>query len=830
MLSKPRKRNIHSSRKDTRKAAREQKKAPRHGPPPNKRQKTEHRFNESKRLPISRTLDPQPASQPKSILKKPKASRHAVPTTEEQKEREAKKITKTVQQKLDEDDEEIAALESKLGLKKRKKLPKAFEEDGLTELLEGLDDDLFENEVSKRRDRTEGDEWLEGKRKAAHKAALRKGSHVPRSEDANKQSDGNLEDDPDSEMLLDDSEPMESGSEHYSDNSNDEMNPSGSDGRVEDDFDGFQSEDEDVRPKPRVRENPYVAPVPKGQAPLGKYIPPSLRKPSDSDTEAFLRLRRQTQGLVNRLTEANMLSILSDVEKLYRENARQHVTDVLVDILLTAICEPTSLPETLIILHAGFIAALYKVIGTDFGAQVVQRIVELFDQLYAQLQTSSNASAPSPDASKETSNLIALLCAIYNFQVVGSNIIFDYIKMLLGALTEFNAELLLRIIRASGPQLRQDSPSSLKDIVTMLRPAVASIGEENLSVRTKFMIEAINDVKNNRVKTGVAASAVNSEHIIRMKKTLGSLNSRNIKGSEPLRIGLQDIKDSDKKGKWWLVGASWSGNTNADADELTSKNLKTPVKDRKQQTSDVDTSDLFQLAREQRMNTDIRRSIFISLISATDYQDAYLRMMRLKLKKAQELEVPKVVLHCAGAEQGYNPYYTLIAKKLCGDRRIKMAFQFCLWDLFRRMGESNDDDDDPGDDDEDLDTRHIVNLAKMFGSLVAEAALGLSILKHLNLSSLQPKTMIFVEVMFITLFIQSQRQADGDRDEKAIINIISRAKENPQLIVGLQYFLKKAIRKTEIAGSKVDRGTVRWACKVALTTLDTLGAVDTLQE
>src|SRR5437773_7095137 len=130
------------------------------------------------------------------------------------------------------------------------------------------------------------------------------------------------------------------------------------------------------------------------------------------------------------------------------------------------------------------------------------------------------------------------------------------------------------------------------------------------------------------------------------------------------------------------------------------------------------------------MNTDIRRAIFVTIMSASDYEDAHLRLRKLKLKKVQEFEIPKVLIHCVGAEKAYNPYYTLIAKKVCGDRRLKTAFQYCLWDLFKRMGESNEDEDGIEEDEGSLDTRHIVNLAKMFGTLIVEGVLGLGVLKN----------------------------------------------------------------------------------------------------
>jgi nucleolar MIF4G domain-containing protein 1 len=747
-------------------------------------------------------------------------------------------ISKALKRKLAEDDEEIAALEKKLGLKGKKGLPQSFKDDGLDELLEGLDDEQIPEVVRKKKRKTEGDEWLDKKRREARKLA--EGKSVKADEEDAEESghelleEGDEADDDDgvSDMSLD-------GPEFPDDVSEEDESQLGDREAVLDldsDFDGFGSDDDDddgdveqdaAPPPKRVRENPYVAPT-VNDVPAEKYIPPSLRKPASSDSEALVRLRRRTQGLINRLTEANLISILADIEQLYRDNPRQHVTSTLVDVMLTSVCEPTSLPDTLIILPAGFMAAIYKIIGTDFGAQVVQRIVELFDEHYTRATPAGQdgPAAAASDSSKETSNLIMLLSEIYNFQVVGSNLIFDYVRQFLGKLSELNAELLLKIIRTSGPQLRQDDPSSLKDIVAMLRPAVASAGEDNISVRTKFMIETINDLKNNKMKTGAVASAVTSEHTIRMKKILGSLNTRNIKGTEPLRIGLQDIRESDKKGKWWLVGASWSGNASDRGDNLSTVESinKTMLP-----LEDAGTSDLVELAREQRMNTDIRRVIFVTIMSASDYQDAYLRLMKLKLKKVQEYEIPKVLIHCAGAEKCYNPYYTLIAKKTCGDRRLKIAFQFCLWDLFKKMGESDDIDGIPEDDeDEDsLDMRHIVNLAKMFGTLIAEGGLGLGVFKNLHFNYLQPRTKTFMEIIFITIFLQSQKQSKVKRDEQAVVNVFAKAKDTPSVVRGLQYFLKKNVSKTDIAGGKDEKATVKWACKVAGDTLEALIAIGT---
>ena len=737
-----------------------------------------------------------------------------------------------MKQKLDEDDEEIAALEKKLGLKGKKKLPQAFKDDGLDELLDGLDNGEDSDIQQGKKRKAEEDDWLDQKRRKARKVFTSREVDLMNEDELedvvvegeiSEEGDEAANNDGASDMSLDGPEfPDDVSEEDHSQLGNEEEEFD-----VENDFDGFDSdEDEDsVPPAPRVRENPYVAPTIGGS--VQKYTPPSLREPSSSDSEVLIRLRRQTQGLVNRLTEANLISILGEIEKLYRDNARQHVTSTLVDLLLTSVCVPTSLPDTLIILPAGFIAAIYKIIGTDFGAQVIQRVVESFDEHYerAAAATQDGPGSATTDSSKETSNLIMLLSEMYNFQVVGSNLIFDYIRLFLGKLSELNAELLLKVIRTSGPQLRSDDPSSLKDIVSMLRPAVAAVGEENISVRTKFMIETINDLKNNKMKTGGVASAVASEHTIRMKKTLGTLNSRSIKGSEPLRIGLKDIQESDKMGKWWLVGARWSGPSAEEKLDTADSSGR-----RKGLPEESGTSDLIQLAREQRMNTDVRRAVFIAIMSASDYLDAHLRLTKLNLKKKQEYEIPKVLIHCAGAEKAYNPYYTLIAKRLCGEHKLKKSFQFSLWDLFRRMGESDDDDDALEDDEDDLDMRHLVNLAKMFGSLIVEGGLTIAVLNKLSLTYLQAKTKTFLEVMFITILLQSQKQSKTTRDEEAVVNVFLKAKGSPQLVRGLQYFLKRTVAKTDIAGGKEEKETVKWACKVVADTLEALVALETVED
>jgi nucleolar MIF4G domain-containing protein 1 len=687
------------------------------------------------------------------------------------------KSSKSFRDRAAQDDADIAALEKKLGVR-AKRLPKSFDEDGLADLLEGIG-----SVDESRKRKIEELDWLERKRRR---------TLAEDDSDQDCEAFETEEDDGSDDSLL------EEGSEDFESD--------------KEDFFGFASADDDPAEQPAVRkrENPYVAPTSTIGNHTTKYIPPSLRKSTASENESLHRLQRQMQGQLNKLSEANLLSILAETEMFYQNHARQDVTSTLIDLLISLFCDPSVLQNTFVILHASFVAAVYKVVGTDFGAEFVSRLVHRFEHFHQPYETATG---------KQSVNLISILAHLYTFQVISSNLVFDHIRILLETLSETNAELLLRIVRDAGPQLRQDDPSALKDIVLLMQNSVLKAQAEGMtiSVRTKFMIETITDLKNNKLRPELASSGVAGEHVTRMRKVLGTLNNRNIRASEPLRIGLDDVRNADKRGKWWLVGASWKEQDKAS--DMAPVGSTGDVNGRSV-TLDGEESDLLGLARQHRMNTVVRRAIFIAIMSANDYRDAHLRLLKLRLKKSQQQEIPRVLMHCIGAEERYNPYYTLIAKTLCADKRSKMAFQFSLWDFFERIGENATDlDDDAEDDGTEVELKEIVNTARMFGSLVADGSLSLGILKTLSLPALKEKAMTFVEILLIVVISQSQQGAERARDEDALAKIFARCKDTPQVTGALRHFLKRVVRHSELTSSKAEARLVKWGCEVAIDTL-----------
>lgn len=253
------------------------------------------------------------------------------------------------------------------------------------------------------------------------------------------------------------------------------------------------------------------------------------------------------------------------------------------------------------------------------------------------------------------------------------------------------------------------------------------------------MIDTINDLKNNRLKAGVALSEMTAEHLSKMKRSLGSLSGRSsLKGTEPLRFGLSDLRNADKKGKWWLVGASWKGRDIDEADQASLDHVGETGEDIDTKNDDFLIplpSDLVQLARQNGMATPIRRAIFVTLISSADYMDAQKRLIKLNLTRAQELEIPRVMLHCVSKEQMFNPYYSLIAKEQCRtNKKIGKAFGFAALGLFTKLGASElavDDNDAYIDTNagDDVELNAVVQWAKFYAELILSGHISISIIK-----------------------------------------------------------------------------------------------------
>lgn len=590
------------------------------------------------------------------------------------------------------------------------------------------------------------------------------------------------------------------------------------------------SEDEE----PRQKENPFVAPTTENEvleeqseSQPTKYIPPALRRKlameNSGMSEEVLALQKSIKGPINKLSESNVGSIVNEINGLFLNNPRQLVNENLTSIILDGIIQQGRLLDTFVYLHATLVVALYRLQGVDFGAYFIQTLIEKFESLRS-----------DQSKGKETLNLSSLLSAVYAFQLVSSKLLYDVIRSLIEELSEPNAEILLKIVRNSGNQMRSDDPSALKEIVLQISKKSASLPKESVSMRMQFLVETITSLKNNKMK---AQNEDTHQLTIRLKKFLGTFTSN--KFADPIQVSLQDIREVNTKGKWWLVGSAWKGNdSNNEQNSLVNSDVMNDILDNAE-------PNWLELARAQRMNTDIRRAIFISIMSANDFMDAVTKLDKLALKKVQEREIPRILIHCAVVEPSWNPYYGILASKLCDSHSLRKTFQFMLWDLVKSFEGANGDDSDDedmfygfDDDQEDDDKlKKILNLGRLFGHMFAEGSLALHALRTVNFVAASPDNKLFMEVVLVTFLDQIAKKSQvnsvgvglmGSKksmseqkfDDRVLIERLLKAKEQPALLQGIQHFIGKRLRNSDFITGKKQRKRIEWGVNAMSDIID----------
>ncbi|KAJ4494884.1 hypothetical protein C8J55DRAFT_466030 [Lentinula edodes] len=570
-------------------------------------------------------------------------------------------------------------------------------------------------------------------------------------------------------------------------------------------------------------------------APTTRYVPPHLRvKDETNGSEEQIRLIRQIKGFLNRMSEQNISSILDSIEETYR-NFRRHgkyVTSTITTLIIDSISSHSILLDSYVVLHAAFVSSLHKIVGVEFAAYFIQHVVLSYEQHIATL---SSHEENVEDKGKEASNLVVLLSELYNFQVISCVLIFDIIRTLLkDEVHEFQVELLLKLVRNSGQQLRADDPLALKDIIQIVQDKIDK-QEDALSSRTRFMLETLHNLKVNKVKR-LGTQNQGGEAVERMKKFLVGINKkRHVLAHEPLRVTLDDLHSAETKGKWWLVGAAWGGDPLVDRQQ---GNGQAAAPNPTQNGDNTTSSALLKLAKEHGMNTDIRRSIFVVLMSSDDYVDACERLSQLNLTEVQQREIVRVVLHCCGNEKVYNPYYVLVCQHLCTiSHSYKITLQYCLWDFFRDLGETNVGGaevikglQEGGGDNfgvKSISSTRIKNIAKAYAWWIAKDSVTLAVLKPIDFTMLKSQTQMFLQQLFIYLFLSSQSKSplisantSSSRNRSSIEEVFIKASRLQTLAMGLVFFLSKRLSLAE--NDEVDQDIaklVKWGTEIAKDTL-----------
>ncbi|XP_020791356.1 nucleolar MIF4G domain-containing protein 1 [Boleophthalmus pectinirostris] len=664
--------------------------------------------------------------------------------------KKAKKTTKlqeTRKQALleanEQEDREIKKLERSLGLNKRKNkksLPQSFVADGLDYILGVLDSGSSGAAMYN----SEDDMDMAKDNFSKLEEEDNEGSDDEQQINSNEEEDpGSFNDENDS---LDESLDEDMGGEES------EGDQEETDGEERDELMAFGAEDEVETTGFEMMEENTETPS------TSKYIPPHLRNMGDGKRKAELeKLKRNIKGLVNRLSEPNIASISGQLEEMYMSCSRKDMNDTLTEVLLAACVTPSVMPDRFLMEHVLLVSVLHHAVGLEVGAHFLETVVRMFDGIYK-----------SPCEGKECDNLIAIIAHLYNFQVVHSLLIFDILKLLVHAFTEKDIELVLFVLRNVGFALRKDDALALKDLISEAQRKATDVGTKfKDQTRVRFMLETMLALKNNDMRK---IPGYDPEPVERLRKLQRTLISRSASGSDmKLRVSLACLLRAEQVGRWWIVGSSWSGAPMISNDGIATMK-ETPFVGQF-------SAKVLELARNQRMNTEVRRNIFCVLMTSEDYLDAFEKLMRMGLKDKQEREIVHVLMDCCLQEKTFNAFYAVLGEKFCAhDRRFQMTFQFSIWDKFKELN--------------NLSNSTFNNLVQLITCFLQRKCLPLSVLKVIEFGELDKPKVRFLRQMLIKLLKETEPE-----DLTSIFGKISGISKLGMLREGLKLFISHFVLK-----------------------------------
>lgn len=216
--------------------------------------------------------------------------------------------------------------------------------------------------------------------------------------------------------------------------------------------------------------------------------------------------------------------------------------------------------------------------------------------------------------------------------------------------------------------------------------------------RARLMLDMVIDLKNNKRVVGAGAGGVGGAEggdQWGFPSALGKwLKSSAAVGDAAVALRAltyERLRDaSAHKGQWWLPEAA--GTEAWFAARAAQGALDRQASATAAAAAAAEGAELLEKAKGLRMNTEVRRAIFCVVMGAEDFADALERLLRLPLAEKQDREVPRVLLECCLQEKAYNPYYEVLASKLCErQKKYRLTLQLCVWDQIREIAPTEND-------------------------------------------------------------------------------------------------------------------------------------------
>ncbi|KAG5113346.1 hypothetical protein JHK82_036615 [Glycine max] len=453
----------------------------------------------------------------------------------------------------------------------------------------------------------------------------------------------------------------------------------------------------------------------------GVYIPPfkmamMMKEVQDKSSVEYQRLtwdalRKSINGLVNKVNATNIKNIIPE---LFAENLIRGRGLFCRSCMKSQMASPG---------FTDVFAALVAVVNTKFpevGDLLLRRIVLQLKRAYKRNDKPQLLAA------------VKFIAHLVNQQAAHEIIALELLTVLLEKPTDDSVEVAVGFVTECGSILQDLSPKGLHGIFERFR---GILHEGEIDKRVQFLIEGLFAIRKAKFQGYPAVrpelDLVEQEDQITHEVSL----DEEIDPEISLDIFKPDPNFLENEKRYEELKKSMLGEESEDDEEGLDAESDDDDED---DDSDEEDEEEMQIKDETETNlVNLRRTIYLTIMSSVDFEEAGHKLLKIKLEPGQEMELCIMLLECCSQERTYLRYYGLLGQRFCMINKVHQEnFEKCFVQQYSMIHR--------------LETNKLRNVAKFFAHLLGTDALPWHVLSYIRLTEedTTSSSRIFIKILF----------------------------------------------------------------------------------
>ncbi|XP_022985613.1 pre-mRNA-splicing factor CWC22 homolog [Cucurbita maxima] len=454
----------------------------------------------------------------------------------------------------------------------------------------------------------------------------------------------------------------------------------------------------------------------------GVYIPPfklarMMKEVEDKSSIEYQRLtwdalRKSINGLVNKVNATNIKNIITE---LFAENLIRGRGLFCRSCMKSQMASPG---------FTDVFAALVAVVNTKFpevGDLLLRRIILQLKRAYKRNDKPQLLAA------------VKFVAHLVNQLVAHEIIALELLTVLLENPTDDSVEVAVGFVTECGSILNDLSPKGLHGIFERFR---GILHEGEIDKRVQFLIEGLFAIRKAKFEGYPAVrpelDLVEQEdqltHEVSLQEEIDPEIALDIFKSDPNFLENEKRYEDLKKNILGEESEDEEDRSDAGSDEDEEEEDESEEEDEEQMLINDET---------ETNLVNLRRTIYLTIMSSVDFEEAGHKLLKIKLEPGQEIELCVMLLECCSQERTYLRYYGLLGQRFCKINKVHQEnFEKCFVQQYSMIHR--------------LETNKLRNVAKFFAHLLGTDALPWHVLSYIRLTEedTTSSSRIFIKILF----------------------------------------------------------------------------------